>query len=177
MPRSVHCQVGKIGKMGTIKATTSTPVDISALTLEYDKKDNVYIARGQVEIKEGLRKLTADFVRYNKETGDVYAEGNVIFQEQGDVVNSEKMYLNLVDKKGTIEKGKIFIGTTVKLKETESGDEYTYTIVDVEEASAAESKISVQSPMAQGLLGHKPGDVVKVQLPGGVTEFKVLKIS
>ena len=76
-----------------------------------------------------------------------------------------------------IEKDKIFIGVTVKLKETESGDEYTYTIVDVEEASSAESKISVQSPMAQGLLGHKAGDVVKVQLPGGITEFKVLKIS
>ena len=76
-----------------------------------------------------------------------------------------------------IEKDKVFIGVTVTLKETESGDEYTYTIVDIEEANPMESKISVQSPMSQGLLGHKAGDVVKIQLPGGLTEFKVLKIS
>ncbi|MBA4418790.1 MAG: hypothetical protein C0392_12910 [Syntrophus sp. (in: bacteria)] len=109
MPLSVHGQVGKMGKMGEIKGVGSTPVDIYALILEYNKQENVYIARGQVEIKEGLRKLTADYVRYNKETEDVYAEGNVIFQDQGDVVHSEKMYLNLFDKKGTIEKGRIFI--------------------------------------------------------------------
>ena len=76
-----------------------------------------------------------------------------------------------------IEKGKIFIGVTVKLRETDSRDEYEYTIVDIEEANAEERKISVQSPMAQGLLGHKKDDVVKVQLPGGEMEFKILKIS
>ena len=76
-----------------------------------------------------------------------------------------------------IETGKIFIGVTVKLLEVESGDEYEYTIVDIEEANAQERKISVQSPMAQGLLGHKKGDSVKVTRPGGVMEFKILKIS
>ncbi len=76
-----------------------------------------------------------------------------------------------------IETGKIFIGVTVKLLEVESGDEYEYTIVDIEEANAMERKISVQSPMAQGLLGHKEGDKVKINLPGGEMEFKVLKIS
>jgi transcription elongation factor GreA len=75
-----------------------------------------------------------------------------------------------------IEKDKIFIGVTVKLKDSD-GDEYEYTIVDIEEASAAERKISVQSPMAQGLLGHKAGETVKIQLPGGEMDFKILKIS
>jgi transcription elongation factor GreA len=75
-----------------------------------------------------------------------------------------------------IEKDKIFIGVTVTIKDMSDGDEYTYTIVDVEEANFAENKISVQSPMSQGLLGHKVGDMVKVQLPGGMTEFKILKI-
>ena len=75
-----------------------------------------------------------------------------------------------------IEQGKIFIGVTVNLQETDTGDEYDYTLVDIEEANAAERKISVQSPMAQGLLGHKTGDVVKIRLPGGEMEFKILKI-
>jgi transcription elongation factor GreA len=76
-----------------------------------------------------------------------------------------------------IEKDKIFIGVTVTMKDISDGEEYTYTIVDVEEANFAENKISVQSPMSQGLLGHKAGEVVKVQLPGGLTEYKILKIS
>jgi len=76
-----------------------------------------------------------------------------------------------------IEKDKIFIGVTVTIKDLSDGEEYTYTIVDVEEANFAESKISVQSPMSQGLLGHKVGDVVNVQLPAGLTEYKILKIS
>lgn len=75
-----------------------------------------------------------------------------------------------------IEKGKVYIGVTVKLKDSD-GDDYEYTIVDVEEANAAESKISVQSPMAQGLLGHKEGETVKVKLPAGEIEFKIISIS
>ena len=40
-----------------------------------------------------------------------------------------------------------------------------------------EGKISVQSPVAQGLLGHKVGETVKVKLPAGDMTFKIIKIS
>lgn len=75
-----------------------------------------------------------------------------------------------------IEKDKVFIGATVYLKDAD-GDEFDYTIVDVEEANPAEKKISVQSPMSQGLLGHKAGETVKVTLPGGVMEVTIVKIA
>src|SRR3989339_202535 len=75
-----------------------------------------------------------------------------------------------------MEKGTIYIGVTVKMKD-EDGDEYNYTIVDVEEANLAENKISVQSPMSQGRLGHKEGEQVTVSLPAGDMKFKILKIS
>ena len=70
----------------------------------------------------------------------------------------------------------VYIGVKVKLKDQDS-DEYEYTIVDVEEADAAQSKISIQSPLAQGLVGHKEGDKVKVSLPAGEMEYKIIKIS
>jgi len=70
----------------------------------------------------------------------------------------------------------IYIGVKVKLKDQDS-DEYEYIIVDEEEANPSESKISIQSPLAQGLLGHKKGDKVKVTLPRGLMEFEILKIS
>ena len=70
----------------------------------------------------------------------------------------------------------IYIGVKVKLKDQDS-DEYEYTIVDVEEADPSENKISIQSPLAQGLVGHREGDKVKVALPRGEMEYKIIKIS
>jgi transcription elongation factor GreA len=81
----------------------------------------------------------------------------------------------ILDEKN-ISKDKVYIGVTVLLKDVDSGDEFDYTIVDVEEASLAEKKISVQSPMAQGLLGHKPGETVAVKLPNGTMNVHILKI-
>ncbi|MDR2351241.1 MAG: transcription elongation factor GreA [Endomicrobium sp.] len=75
-----------------------------------------------------------------------------------------------------IETDKVFIGVTVTIQD-EDGDKYEYTVVDLEEADPSTNKISVQSPLIQGLLGHKAGETVKVELPAGKTKFKILKIS
>lgn len=75
-----------------------------------------------------------------------------------------------------IDKSKVYIGATVKIKDLDDGDESEYTIVDVEEANPAERKISVQSPLAQGMLGHKKGETVKIELPRGQMTVKILDI-
>jgi transcription elongation factor GreA len=75
-----------------------------------------------------------------------------------------------------IDPDKVFIGVTMTIQD-ENGDDYEYTIVDLEEADPAAKKISVQSPLVQGLLGHKAGETVEVELPAGKTKFKILKIS
>jgi transcription elongation factor GreA len=75
-----------------------------------------------------------------------------------------------------IDPDKVFIGVTVKLKD-EDGDEYEYSVVDLEEADPSANKISVQSPLVQGLLGHKSGETVEIDLPSGKTKFEILKIS
>ena len=75
-----------------------------------------------------------------------------------------------------IDPDKVFIGVTVTIKD-EDGDEYEYSIVDEEEANPMEMKISIGSPLAQGLLEHKVGDKVDVNLPAGVTKFTILKIT
>ena len=75
-----------------------------------------------------------------------------------------------------IEADKVFIGVTITIRD-EDGDDYEYTIVDLEEADPSASKISVQSPLVQGLLGHKAGETVTVELPAGKAKFKILKIT
>ncbi len=65
----------------------------------------------------------------------------------------------------------------VTLKNLKMGAEMTYTITTETEANLAQGKISITSPIAKGLLGHKVGDVVDVKVPAGVMQFEILNIS
>jgi transcription elongation factor GreA len=76
-----------------------------------------------------------------------------------------------------IKEGEIRIGCTVTLKDQKDGDQVTYTLVDGAEADFAKGKISVRSPLAQGILGHKEGEVAQVKLPSGTINYKVLKVA
>lgn len=87
----------------------SGPVDITADTIQYDRENSVYTAKGDVEMREGTRSLKADFVTYNEITDDVLAEGHVVFREDGDQVEADRITLNLATKLGAIEKGRIFL--------------------------------------------------------------------
>lgn len=65
---------------------------------------------------------------------------------------------------------------TVTIKNLKNGMTVTYTIVTENEANLKEGKISSATPIAQGLMGHKVGDKVKVKAPAGELEFEILKI-
>ncbi|MGL5273589.1 MAG: transcription elongation factor GreA [Phocaeicola sp.] len=65
----------------------------------------------------------------------------------------------------------------VELKNTKTGMKMTYTLVAESEANLKEGKISVSTPIAQGLLGKKIGDVVDIKIPQGQVSFEVLNIS
>lgn len=66
--------------------------------------------------------------------------------------------------------------TKVTIRNVKNGAEMTYTIVTENEANLRERKISSSTPIAQGLLGHKVGDIVKVQAPAGVIDFEIINI-
>ena len=65
----------------------------------------------------------------------------------------------------------------VTIRNTKTGAELTYTLVSDTEANLKEKKISVNTPIAKGLMGRKVGDVVEVQTPGGLLNFEILNIS
>ena len=64
----------------------------------------------------------------------------------------------------------------VTIKNLKTKATVTYTIVTENEANLKENKISSTTPIAQGLMGHKVGDVVKVKVPVGEMEFEILNI-
>lgn len=67
----------------------------------------------------------------------------------------------------------IVFGATVKLEDTETGNEVTYKIVGVDEADISKQKISIASPIARALIGKKMGDEVKVTTPKGGTTYEI----
>ena len=67
--------------------------------------------------------------------------------------------------------------TKVELKNVKNNAKMVYTIVPESEANLKAGKISVNTPIAQGLLGHAAGEVVKVKIPAGILELEILNIS
>ncbi len=65
----------------------------------------------------------------------------------------------------------------VKIKNVANGATMEYTIVADSEANLKEKKLASSTPVAQGLLGHKLGDVVEIKVPSGVMKFEIVKIS
>jgi transcription elongation factor GreA len=65
----------------------------------------------------------------------------------------------------------------VEMKNVKNGMKMTYTIVSENEADLKHGKISVHTPIAQGLLGKKEGDVAEIKIPQGVINLEIVKIS
>ena len=76
-----------------------------------------------------------------------------------------------------IDNSKVYILSTVKLRNQKNNAEVTYTLVAENEANLAEKKISVESPIGKGLLGKAVGEVAEVQVPAGIIPFEVLEIT
>ncbi|ANQ48525.1 transcription elongation factor GreA [Flammeovirga yaeyamensis] len=75
-----------------------------------------------------------------------------------------------------LDTSKVGILSNVKIK-APTGAEMTYTLVSAKEANVRENKISVDSPIAQGLMGKKVGEIAEVKTPRGIMKFEILDIS
>ncbi|MDI3320213.1 transcription elongation factor GreA [Pinibacter soli] len=76
-----------------------------------------------------------------------------------------------------IDTSKVSILTKVTVTNIKTKKSVTYQIVSEKEADLKSGKISVGSPIGQGLLGKKKGEVAEVQAPAGVIQFKIESIS
>jgi len=69
------------------------------------------------------------------------------------------------------------IMSRVEMKNVATGQTMTYTLVSESEANLRENKISVQTPIAQGLLGKRVGDVANIKIPQGMIQLEIVSIS
>ncbi|GBL03391.1 transcription elongation factor GreA [Glaciecola sp. KUL10] len=72
--------------------------------------------------------------------------------------------------------GKVIFGTTVTVINADTEEEITYKIVGDDEADIKSGLISVNSPIARGLIGKSLDDVANIQTPSGVVEFEIIEV-
>lgn len=76
-----------------------------------------------------------------------------------------------------IDASRISILSKIKLKNLRNNAVVSYTLVPENEADIKKGKISVNSPIARGLLGKSAGETVDIEVPAGVMSFNILEIS
>jgi LPS-assembly protein len=97
-------------KMPEVKMTKEEgPVDIEADELIYDKDTQLYEAHGNVKVIRGNMVLLADHAQLNMATKELVAWGNVLLREGEDVVECERLEVNLDTRLGKIFKAKLFL--------------------------------------------------------------------
>ncbi|AKH63668.1 MULTISPECIES: transcription elongation factor GreA [Photorhabdus] len=72
--------------------------------------------------------------------------------------------------------GRVIFGATVTALNVNTDEEQTYRIVGDDEADIKENLISVNSPIARGLIGKEADDAVIIKTPGGEVEYEILKV-
>ncbi|MFH2059057.1 MAG: LPS assembly protein LptD [Pseudomonadota bacterium] len=82
---------------------------ISAQSVTFDNKRDLYIAEDNVIISGGKTRLEADYVEFSNKTQDAFAQGNVLLISGEDSITCNAMKINLATEIGTISKGNIFI--------------------------------------------------------------------
>ncbi len=119
-----------------------------------------------------------------REKGDLKenAEYNAAKEAQGlleakiALLDSQMANARILDE-STIDTSKVSIMTKVTLTNVKTNKQFTYQIVSEPEADLKLFKISFSSPIGKGVMGKKEGEIVDIQVPAGVIQFKIDKIS
>lgn len=96
---------------------------------------------------------------------------------EGKIAQIENMlqYAVIIDNED-VAKDEVSMGREVTIKELPDEEPETYSIVGESESDPINGKISNESPMAKGLLGHKIGEEVNIDIPNGTMKVKILDV-
>lgn len=127
------------------------------------------IIKAIAEAREhGDLKENAEYHAAREQQG--FCEGRI--QEiEGKLSNSQ-----IIDVTKLQNNGKVVFGATVVLLNIATEEEVTYQIVGDDEANIKAGLISVNSPIARGLVGKEVDDTVNIVTPGGTVEFEIVEV-
>ena len=76
----------------------------------------------------------------------------------------------------TLPKDQVVFGVTVTVKDLDFGDNEEFTLVGAGEEDYDNGKINITSPLGQGLLGKKVGEVAEIEVPAGTNRFEIVDL-
>ena len=151
----------------------------------------VYLTRGRLvelekelkEMKINGRKEMAERIAEARAHGDLSenAEYDAAKEEQGlfelrlSKMENALSRVRIIDH-SQFPEDEVHILSKVTIKNLKTNKQFDYILVSPEEADFQAGKISVTSPVGKGLMGTKVGDTVKVKVPAGLLELKILKL-
>ena len=157
---------------------------------EENSKANILTKEGLQKLEDELqnlkvvrRKEVAAKIKEARGQGDLSenAEYDAAKEEQAEIEarikQLDEMLRNVeVIEESNISENTVSIGSKVKVFDESFEEEEIYTIVGSAEADPFEGKISNESPIGAGLIGHDVGETVEIATPNGSSKIKILEI-
>ena len=84
---------------------------------------------------------------------------------------------NVIDVTKMSNEGKVIFGSTVDLKNLDTGEQISYKIVGKDEADLQKKLLFFQSPIGRGLIGKNKNDLVEIKTPAGVKNFEIKDVN
>lgn len=149
--------------------------------------------------KYGVEKLKKelDFLTYTKRPENIKAlaearaHGDLSENAEYDAAKEAQSYtekkineladqlsrVRIIEDETFPDDNKIYIGSIVRLMNSNTEEEITYRLLSEYEADCSKNIISTTSPIGKALLGHEVGDMVKINVPSGVKEYEILDVT
>ncbi|WP_216782151.1 transcription elongation factor GreA [Candidatus Profftia tarda] len=118
--------------------------------------------------EHGDLKENAEYLSAREQQG--FCEGRI--QE----IEAKLSKANVIDVTKLTNNGRVIFGCTVRIKNSNTRDIQTYSIVGDDEANFKQNRISIYSPIARGLIDKEKGDIVVIKTPGGEVRFEILEV-
>ena len=136
------------------------------------------------ELKTVRRPRIIASIAEAREHGDLKenAEYHAAREEQGfcegriQEIEAKLSNAQVIDVTKMPKTGRVIFGATVKILNTETDEQHCFSIVGDDEADFKKNLISVNSPMARGLIGKEKDDITIVKTPGGDVEYEILHV-
>jgi transcription elongation factor GreA len=144
------------------------------------------LARLRAELREckAERPRLADVILAARELGDLSenAEYHAAKEKQGLLearIRDLEARISLAEviDPAKLSGDRVVFGATVSLEDADSGDDVRYTIVGEDESDVKRGLISIVSPVARALLGHRVGEKVTVKVPGGTRVYEIADLT
>lgn len=155
--------------MQRVPMTASGAKALRAELEKLKKEDRPRISAAIAEAREhGDLKENAEYHAAREQQG--FCEGRI------NEIESKLGAAQIIDIVELENTGKVIFGVTVTILDVDTDEEKVYQIVGDDEADIKKGKLSVNSPIARGLIGREEGDVVQIDTPGGTREYEVDKV-